>query len=69
MSGVIDRFEEDFAVIELDNKKIISINKSKIPEDAKVGDVLIIEDSITIDYEQTKKRKKLIDDLVSDMWE
>lgn len=68
MFGIIDRFEENFAVVELDNNKMINISTSKIPQNAKVGDVLSIGDYIVVDYEQTEKRKKLIEDLSNDMW-
>jgi hypothetical protein len=68
MFGIIDRFEGNFVIVELYDGKVISISKSKIPEDAKEGDVLSIRDCIIIDYEQTKKRKSIIDDLSDDMW-
>lgn len=68
MFGIIDRFEENFAVIELDDNKIINISIDKIPQEARVGDVLRIEKDIVIDYDQTRKRKKIIADLVDDMW-
>lgn len=68
MFGIIDRFEENFAVIELDDNKIININMDKIPRDARVGDVLRIERDIVVDYDQTRKRKKIIEDLTNDIW-
>lgn len=68
MFGIIDRFEEKYAVVELKDKKIINIEKSKIPTKAKVGDVLSIGNHITIDLEETEKRKKDIEDLSRDMW-
>ncbi len=37
----IDRFEEDFAVLEDERCKFVSIKKSVLPADAKEGDVLI----------------------------
>ena len=52
MQGTIDRFEEEFAVVELENRKMKNIKRSLIPKDAKEGDVLNIDgDVITIDYE------------------
>nr|WP_307905922.1 DUF3006 domain-containing protein [Clostridium botulinum] len=59
MFGVIDRFEEEFAVVELDDRKIINILKEKLPKEAKEGYVIkITDESIIIDYEETEKRKK-----------
>ena len=59
MFGIIDRFEGQFAVVELENKKIINIEKNKIPIEAKAGDVLNIENYITINLEETKKEKNI----------
>lgn len=70
MIGVIDRFEEEFAVVEVDDRKIININKKDIPSGAKEGSVLNIElDKITIDYDETEKRKKEIEALFEDLFE
>lgn len=68
MLGIIDRFEGDFVVLELQDKRIINIEKSKIPIEAVVGDVLSIDKDITIDLEETEKRKKYIQDLTRDIW-
>jgi hypothetical protein len=68
MMGIIDRFEEEFAVVELENKKLINIEKNKIPIEAMVGDVLNIDNYITIDLEETEKRKKYIKKLTEDIW-
>jgi len=69
MLGIIDRFEAEFAVVELENKKIINIEKNKIPIEAIVGDVLNIGNYITIDLEETEKRKKYIEKLTENLWE
>lgn len=54
----IDRFEGDFAVCEDDNLKIINIPRSKLPKEAKEGDVLkCFEGNYAVDYEETKRRK------------
>lgn len=48
---------------------MIDIEKSKLPEIAKEGDILNIEnDIITIDFEATKKRSKEIEKLTEDFW-
>ncbi|AEB74714.1 conserved hypothetical protein [Clostridium botulinum BKT015925] len=70
MFGVIDRFEEEFAVVELDDRKVINILKEKLPKEAKEGYVIkIADESITIDYEETEKRKKEIEELTKDLFE
>lgn len=68
MIGVIDRFEGDFAIIELENEKVINIERKKIPSGAKEGYVINIDNVITIDLEETKKRRKFISHLIDDMW-
>lgn len=70
MRGVIDRFEENYAVVELDNKDMINIEKNKVPSEAKEGDAVIINnDNIVIDHERTMKLKKEIEELTKDLWE
>lgn len=69
MTGVIDRFEGAFAIVELDNKEMVNIEKRRLPEDAKEGDVLNIEEEITINYKETEKRKKEVEKMVEDLFE
>lgn len=67
--GIIDRFEEEFVVIEIDGK-IEDYPRHSIPSEAEVGDVLIIDgDVITIDKDETEKRRKRISKLMVDLWE
>lgn len=69
MRVIIDRFEGDYVVCEKEDRKMIDIQKVKVPADAKEGDVLEIDnDQITIDVAATKKRKQEIEDLVKNMW-
>lgn len=69
MKIVIDRFEGDYAVCEKKNREMIDIRKDSIPKEAKEGDVLYIEgNKITIDIEETQKRKKEIDELTKGLW-
>ena len=70
MKVIIDRFEGDFAVCEKEDRKMLDIERDKVPSAAKEGDVLnIINDRITIDSETTEKRKKGIEELTKDLWE
>lgn len=68
MKGVIDRFEGEFAVVELEDGSITNICKKKIPHIAKEGDVLNIGQYIKIDFKETIKRKIKIKELVDDIW-
>jgi len=55
MQVIIDRFEAEFAVIELENKETVDVPAVLFPG-AKEGDVI----DITINHEETNKRKKNI---------
>lgn len=69
MRGIIDRFENKFAVVELDDKSLININISKIPKSAKEGDVIFInKDGISLDLNETKKIKKEIAHLMNELF-
>ncbi|MCY6372133.1 DUF3006 domain-containing protein [Clostridium ganghwense] len=69
MLGVIDRFEEEFAVVELDDGGMINIERNLVPKEAEEGYVLNMTDKITIDYEETEKRKKEIEELTEGLWD
>ena len=64
MKVIIDRFEGDYAVVELEVGKSVNIPKILIP-DAKEGDVI----KIIIDRETTEERKKQIQELVNNVFE
>ena len=63
MKVVIDRFEGDFAVVELPDKTFINV-PSKLFDSAKEGDVF----QIIIDEEETVLNKKSIEDLVNKLF-
>jgi hypothetical protein len=70
MKVTIDRFEGDYAVCEKPDKTMINIKKTKLPSEAKEGDILEIEgDSIKIDAGRTEKRKKAIQNLMDRLWD
>ena len=57
----IDRFEGNQAVCETDERKILHIPKDQLPSGAKEGDCLrITEGNITLDREETEKRRQKI---------
>lgn len=69
MLGVVDRFEGEYAVIEMDDGRIININKGSLPSNIKEGDVLReTECGLVMDAQETAKRKRCIEELTSDMW-
>lgn len=63
MQVIIDRFEGNMAVIEYPDRTMVNIPRSQLPPGAAEGDVLIIgEDGIHIDADETAARKKRIAD-------
>jgi len=70
MYGVVDRFEDDFAVLEMDNGNMINVPISQVSECAREGDVLIKNNGkYEIDRAETKRRKKEIQELTEGMWD
>ncbi|MBU5270218.1 DUF3006 domain-containing protein [Clostridium cochlearium] len=69
LNGVIDRFEEEYVVVELEDGVMLNLPKVEVPKDAKEGDALIIKLDVFIDYNKTEKLKKEIEELTKDLWE
>lgn len=70
MKVVIDRFEGEYAICEKESEVMLKIEKSKLPSEASEGDVIIIDgDNITIDRDETQKRKERIEKLMKELWE
>lgn len=57
ISGVIDRFEGEKAVIILKDHQVVHWPKQKLPDDIKEGDVVWLR--IAHDKDLTKEREKL----------
>lgn len=73
MKGIVDRIEEGFVVVEVEDK-IYNVPIEKCEGEVHEGDVVEIEKyeeiiSIKTCEEDTKSRKEYIDDLTKDMWE
>lgn len=69
MRVIIDRFEGPYAVCEKEDKTMMDIKRINLPKDAEQGCVLdICKDKISINIEETEKRKGKIDSLTEDMW-
>lgn len=64
MKYVIDRFEGEFAVVELENKKFANIPHEAIPPEAKEGDIILV----TIDNQHTKEQKEKIKKMMENLW-
>ena len=64
MKVIIDRFEGDYAVVEMDLGKFVNLPKELVPN-AKEGDVIVI----TIDHDEAKRRKEHVKDLMNQLFE
>ena len=64
MKVIIDRFEGDYAVVEIDKEKFVNLPKELVPN-AKEGDIIIIR----VDHEETNKRKEHVKDLMNQLFE
>jgi hypothetical protein len=63
MKVIIDRFEDNFAVIEMEDNSFCNMPILLVPNEAKEGDVI----SILIDKEETNKRKQVVSDLLNEL--
>ncbi|KZN96826.1 DUF3006 domain-containing protein [Aeribacillus pallidus] len=70
MKFIIDRFENDIAVCEDENGKIIEILKSQLPKNAETGDVIIQKNNrYYVDKKETSKRRQEIEELMDELFE
>ncbi|ABW18699.1 DUF3006 domain-containing protein [Alkaliphilus oremlandii] len=66
---VLDRFEGNFAVVEIDGETV-NVEINLVMDDVKEGDVLkIVEGFYYRDEEATSNRKKYMEDRFKDLWE
>lgn len=65
MKVTIDRFEGDFAVVELESRDTVDLSINLVPEGAKEGDIL----EIRVYHDETAERKKRIEKLTEGLWE
>lgn len=67
---IIERFEENIAVIETDDKNHINIEKSKLPKNAKEGDFIIEKNGeYIVDDNKTNELRREILELQNNLWE
>lgn len=64
MKIIIDRFEGDFAIVELASKETVNMPRALVPKGAKEGAVL----NIQVDDAETIKRKKEAKDLFESLF-
>lgn len=70
MKFVIDRFEGEYAICEKESGELLKMERSKFPSEASEGDVITIDKNIiTIDRNETQKRKEKIEKLMDELWE
>ena len=66
---IVDRFEENFAVLESENGGTTDVLKAELP-DVKKCDVLICENGVyTVCEDETQKRKDLIEEKLRKLFE
>jgi hypothetical protein len=70
MTGIIDRFEGDYVILELENRIMDKVPRNQIPDCAKEGDVIIkINGIYRVDEGETQRRKRELEVLSQDLWE
>lgn len=69
IKGIIDRFEGDIAVVEVDGVTR-DFRKSIFPKNAEPGDFVKIKgEKVIILKDETEKRRKEIEELMDELWE
>jgi len=64
---IIDRFEEDWAIVEIENRTTFNLPRSILPTDLKEGDVINIQ--VTINSEATKQRSEKAKSLLDNFFD
>lgn len=70
--GAIDRFEGDWAVVELENGEIVDMPMGVLPPDVEEGSIIYIDEDGRINVslqetdEQSNRVRKLMDKLFED---
>lgn len=70
MKGIIDRFEGDYGIVELEGGTIINVPRNLLPDKAKEGDTLVFDESnIEIDRTDTDNRAEKVTKLMDELFE
>ncbi len=65
MKVIIDRFEGQYAVVEMDSGDLVSVPRVILPNLADEGDIITIE----IDEEATDQRRRRIEEMMNNLLE
>lgn len=69
MKGIVDRFEGEYAVIEVDGETR-DVKRNLIADSVRVSDVVILKNGKwERDSDETLKRKKEVKKLMDSVWE
>ncbi|WP_028392364.1 DUF3006 domain-containing protein [Bacillus cihuensis] len=69
MKGIIDRFEGDLVVVEVDGKTI-NVPKKLVDSKVKVSDVVeLVNEKWMVNEAETEKRRKKIKSIMESVWE
>lgn len=69
MKGIVDRFEGEYAVIEMDGETR-DVKRNLIADSVRVSDVVILKNGKwERDSDETLKRKKEVKKLMDSVWE
>ena len=67
---IVDRFEEDYAILETESSTLINVNKNDIIGEVKEGDILVKKNNnYYIDKEKTDARKMKVNDIMKGLWQ
>jgi len=64
MKYIIDRFEGDFAIVELADRTFVNIPRKAVPTDAREGSVI----DVTVDSDTTSARSQKINTMMDDLF-
>ncbi|MCF6462066.1 DUF3006 domain-containing protein [Clostridium sp. Cult1] len=69
MKGIVDRFEEDRVLIEIESDGgILTFDRELFPRNLKEGDIVeYVEDKFIVKEEETEERKKYINNLFNSL--
>jgi hypothetical protein len=68
---IIDRFEGEYAVCEHEDRNMIELKKSSLPQEAAEGSCIIVNDdgSIVLDMDEFDLRNERITKMMDDLFE
>ena len=69
--AIIDRFEGDWAVLELDEDEFMDVARANLPLGAKEGSIILIDDEgeITLLEKETQDKRDEVEELMERLFE